>query len=68
MATGYEVLDAYHRAIGRHERKTGVSWPLVRASCVNMDERTIVSTDTFQPELLATFTMDDNDRPRIKLV
>jgi hypothetical protein len=65
MNTETTVLAAYHRAIGRHNEKTGVSYPLTRESCVYADEGAIYDT---RNQKVATFTFDSQDRPRIRLV
>jgi hypothetical protein len=65
MNTETIVLAAYHRAIGRHEKKTGVSYPMSRESCVHDDEGAIYDTSN---QKVATFTFDRLSAPRIHLV
>ncbi len=68
MCIQHDVMNAYHRAIGRHEAKTGESFPLVRASCVDADERTVTTTDVFDPEIVARWSIDSNGRIGVRLV
>jgi hypothetical protein len=63
----YPILDAYHRACGRHKAKTGVSYPLVRANCV-LEDGNIFTTDVFDPVLVAKWRMDSSGRIRVRLV
>jgi hypothetical protein len=65
MNTETIVLGAYHRAVRRHEKKTGVSYPLTRETCVYEDEGAIYDT---RNQKVATFTFDRLSRPRIRLV
>lgn len=67
MSTEDQVLAAYHRAIARHRDRTGVSYPFVRASCVDLERQEVGTTGCF-PEVVATFTWDALDRVRIRLV
>jgi hypothetical protein len=68
MSLQFDVLDAYHRAIGRHEEKTGEHFPLVRHTCVDEDERTITDTNVFNPSIVARWSIDGRGRIRIRLV
>jgi hypothetical protein len=72
MEIEHRVLAAYHRAVGRHKSRTCVSYPITRESCVhlaaNEDRGEIFDTDRFSPNLVATFTIDSWDRPRVRLV
>jgi hypothetical protein len=60
-----DILRAYHRKIGLHREKTGVSYPLTRVSCVDTSSGEIFDT---RGDLVATFTFDSLDRVRIKLI
>ena len=53
-----EIMAAYHRAISKHQKKTGVQYPLIRDSCV--DDGRIYSATVGQPELLATYETKPN--------
>jgi hypothetical protein len=65
MNTETIVLAAYHRAIGRHEKRTGVLYPLTRESCVSENEGAIYDISN---QKVATFTCDRLSGPRIRLV
>ena len=66
MDTDEVVLCAYHRAIRRERERTGVSWPLVRTSCIDEEDGLIHATGS--QEIVATFTFDSLDRVRVRLV
>ncbi|MFG1314701.1 hypothetical protein [Xanthobacter autotrophicus] len=68
MLSENEVLNAYHRTIARHRERTGVSYPLTRANCVDLDSQEIADTNVYEPQVVATFACDAVGRLRIKLV
>ena len=49
-----QVMNAYHRKIARHEKKTGEMYPLIRKSCVRWPGY-IYNTDVFTPQVMARF-------------
>ena len=70
VATMYDpevVLAAYHRAVAREFAKSGVQWPLVRASCVN-EEGTVGDTQMMGQNVVAFWSLDALGRVRVKLV
>ena len=67
MSLQTQIMNSYHRAIARHEKRTGESFPLIRESCVE-DDGTILSTGVYSPELLAKWREDARGRIRITLV
>lgn len=68
MSDENDVLNAYHRKIARHEQATSVRYPFVRLDCVDLDDQTIVSTDVWDPELLARFRFRSDGRVIVQLV
>ena len=61
-----EILCAYHRAIARHQERTGVSYPFTRSTYIDEDTGQVHSTNSAQ--LVATFKFDAAGRIRITLV
>lgn len=68
MCIKHDVMNAYHLAIGRHEDKTGESFPLVRYLCVDEDKRVVWSTNVFDPVILACWSIGGSGAIRIRLV
>jgi hypothetical protein len=68
MSIEFDVMNAYHRAIGRHEQRTGESFPLVRHTCVYDCPKVVRSTSAFDEEIVARWSQDRAGRIRIKLV
>lgn len=68
MSTEHDVMHAYRRAIARHQAKTGESFPLIRPSCVDIDERTVTDTNVFDPTIVARWSEDARGYIRVRLV
>lgn len=62
-----KILAAYYRAIVRHERASGVSYPRVRESCV-LDNGTVVDTSVYDSDVVAKWRESAGGRVTISLV
>lgn len=63
-----KALDAYHRAIRRHEERTGISYPLMGISGVETNRRCSAGKIATREGVLAKFKIDRSGRVRISLI
>lgn len=61
------IAATYHRAQYREYERTGVSWPFIRANCVQ-DDGTITAPGSYDPVIVGLWSEDSLGRFRVKLV
>ena len=61
------ILTRYHESASRYLQKKCISYPYVRANCVNDDPKVITDTNVYSPMVVARWRIDKRGYIAIRL-